>query len=218
MQSGRSMGGGGRGMGSARGPPGSARGGRGPGGPPSAQPSARSMPGTARSAPPTARSARGPEGIPADAPKMEYGGEEWVQLWDPDEKATYWYCVATEAAQWEDPGTEPAYDGYDTGYDTEGAMTDYSTDYYSGAETDYSEYAADTVWQEFWDDSAQAKYWYNNETGEASWTRPEGLPVELPSNVSESAREFPDEWVSYIDETTNQEYWYNSKTGETSWA
>eukprot|EP00605_Chrysophyceae_sp_TOSAG23-4_P000593 GSChrysophyteH1.ASY1.ANO1.670.1 assembled CDS len=185
----------------------------GTGGPRSAAPSARSVPASARSAPPSARSARGPEGIPADAPKMQYNGDEWVQLWDPDENATYWYCVATEAAQWEEPGTAPEYD-YSSGYDTEGAMTDYSTDYYSGAETDYSEYQTEGEWQEFWDDAAQAKYWYNESTGEASWVAPE-LP---PANVPKSARDFPDEWVSYIDETTNQEYWYNSKTGETSWA
>jgi len=232
MQSGRSMmsTGGGRGAsGGGRGPM-SARGGRGGPGPPSA----RSQPGSARgapggqasapqsarhSAPPTARSAREGAGIPPDAPRMTYEGREWVQLFDPDEKATYWYCEATQAAQWEEPGTTP--EVYDSGYDTEGAMTDYSTDYYSGAETDYSEYQGDSVWVEYWDESAQAKYWYNNETGEASWTKPDGVPGDDPppqAFVPQSAREFPDEWVSYIDDATNQEYWYNSKTGETSWA
>lgn len=237
MQSGRSMmstGGGGRGPGappSGRGPM-SARGGRGGGGP--GPPSARSQPGSARpsgaasvpqsarhSAPPTARSARDGAGIPPDAPRMTYEGQEWVQLFDPDEKAVYWYCEATQAAQWEEPGTPPE-PLYDSGYDTEGAMTDYSTDYYSGAETDYSEYQGDSVWVEYWDESAQAKYWYNNETGEASWTKPDEVPGDEaavpPANVPQSARDFPDEWVSYIDEATNQEYWYNSKTGETSWA
>ncbi len=150
---------------------------------------------------------------------MKYEGQEWVQLWDPDEKATYWYCELTQMAQWDEPGTAPA--AYDSGYDTEGAMTDYSTDYYSGAETDYSDYASESVWAEYWDESAQAKYFYNQITGEASWTRPVDMPDEAAqavANVPQSARQFPDEWVSYIDENTNQEYWYNSKTGETSWA
>lgn len=56
--------------------------------------------------PPTARSAFSAinnAGIPANAPKINHGGEEWVQLLDPEEGATYWYCVATGAAQWETP-------------------------------------------------------------------------------------------------------------------
>ena len=215
MQTGRSMmSTGGRGGG--RGPM-SARTGTGP------TNGRNSVPSSARhSAPPTARSAREGAGIPPDAPRKKYEGQEWVQLFDPDEKAVYWYCEATQAAQWHEPGTAPE-PYYDSGYDTEGAMTDYSTDYYSGAETDYSGYQTDSVWAEYWDESAQAKYWYNNETGEASWTRPESLGAEgggalAGAYVPQSAREFPDEWVSYIDEATNQEYWYNSKTGETSWA
>ena len=32
-------------------------------------------------------------------------------------------------------------------------------------------------WQEYWDEQAQAKYWYNNHSGEATWTK----PVELNS-------------------------------------
>ena len=157
---------------------------------------------------------------------MMHENVEWVQLWDPDEKATYWYCETTQAAQWETPGETP-YDynqHYDSGYDTDhtGAMTDYSTDYASGAESEYSEWRDDGEWQEYWDESAQAKYWYNEATGEASWTPPEGQGDGggggASASVPASAREMPDEWVSYVDETTGQEYWYNSRTGETSWA
>lgn len=181
----------------------------------------RSMPNTARSmhsAPPTARSAKG--AIPPHAPRMFYGGEEWVQLWDADEAAYYWYCERTEAAQWDAPGEEYAdyeylsdvpegdnekqnsrpgssyagsdsgYDtGYETGYDSEKAMTDYSYDHfddYSRATSANSQAAhaggslADGLsgvaeWEEYFDEQAQANYWYNNLTGEASWTRPEAL-------------------------------------------
>ena len=174
------------------------------------------------SAPPTARSAR-ESAIPADAPRMMHEGVEWVQLWDPDEKATYWYCESTQAAQWETPG-EPVQDYYtESGYDTDhtGAMTDYSTDYTSGAESEYSEWHNDGDWQEYWDDNAQAKYYYNEATGEASWTKPEGMqdaPQGAGMNVPASARQMPEEWVSYVDEATGQEYWYNSITGETAWA
>ena len=29
-----------------------------------------------------------------------------------------------------------------------------------------------TVWEEYWDASAQAAYWYNTSTNEASWINP----------------------------------------------
>jgi len=43
-------------------------------------------------APPSARSARDTAGIPPDAPKIKHDGQTWVQLWDPEENAYYWYC------------------------------------------------------------------------------------------------------------------------------
>lgn len=140
----------------------------------------RSVPNSARvpDAPPTARSARGGAGIPPDAARMTYNGEDWVQLWDPDEAAYYWYCERTQFAQWDAPGAannassatmvanyHNANDGDDSGYESAGAMTDYSTDHndeYS-AYTDETGYD-DTVWHEYWDESAQAKYWYNEIT------------------------------------------------------
>ena len=144
--------------------------------------SRRSVPNSARvpNAPPTARSARSAQGgssIPPDAPQMTYNGEVWVQLWDSDETAYYWYCERTGFAQWEAPGSAGNQstttmvanyygdEGADSGYESAGAMTDYSTDY----NEDQSAYTSDsefegTVWQEFWDESAQAKYWYNNNT------------------------------------------------------
>ena len=39
--------------------------------------------------PPTARSAR--EGIPKDAPKIMFQGRKWYNVWDPAERAYYWY-------------------------------------------------------------------------------------------------------------------------------
>jgi hypothetical protein len=141
--------------------------------------SRRSVPNSSRvpDAPPTARSARGGAGIPPDAARMTYNGEEWVQLWDPDEAAYYWYCERTQFAQWDAPGTANnasaatmvanyyASEGDDSGYESAGAMTDYSTDHYdeNSVYTDDSGYD-NTVWHEYWDESAQAKYWYNEIT------------------------------------------------------
>ena len=112
-------------------------------------------------APPTARSARDLAGIPPDAPKIKFEGQTWVQLWDPEESAYYWYCPKNKKAQWEKPGE--VYES-SSGYDSSGALTDYSTDWYdSGGDNTDSEYGGDN-WQEFYDDSAQAKYWYNSVT------------------------------------------------------
>eukprot|EP00981_Chlorochromonas_danica_P007949 scaffold1931_cov215-Ochromonas_danica.AAC.5 len=133
---------------------------------------------TRGSAPPTARSARsGP--LPTDAPRLLYGGQEWVQLWDDEQQAYYWWCAATEVAQWEQPGMEQYYqqssynaqathpatvvegkDGEESGYESGGgALTDYSTDHEASYYTD-SEGGGDyNDWQEYWDEQAQAKYW-----------------------------------------------------------
>jgi hypothetical protein len=170
------------------------------------------------SAPPTARSAR--EGIPDDAAVITHEGNKWVQLWDPEEKSNYWYCEKTKEAQWEKPGEE-------SDYDSQGGMTDYTSDNYSsGGETTYSGYGdgmgASEEWQEFWDEQAQAKYWYNNITGEATWQRPGNmwgtLSARSSSKIPAAAKgNSAGDWVSYIDESTGQEYWYNAVTGESSW-
>lgn len=203
---------------------------------------------------PSARSARGGAGIPPDAPRLKYKGEEWVQLWDPDENHYYWYCELTQAAQWETPGQvhpqgQPpgAYSNgltvlTEQGYESDSrpgssysiAATDYSTDGYSsdgGASYDSEFGGGGNPWQEYWDEQAQAKYWYNNATGEASWTKPDdqllldnGDDQSLASTslgtsgrVVLAGQAQASEWVAYIDEGTGQEYWYNTATGETSW-
>jgi hypothetical protein len=171
--------------------------------------------------PPSARSARDGTPRPKDAMKLVVRGVEWVQLWDAVETSWYWYCEASGAAQWEQP-SEDDYASTAGGYESAGALTDYSTDNYeSGGESLHGEGTWYGPWQEFWDESAQAKYWYNNETGEASWTVPEEYATAemAGAGVGEvaSAAAGAGDWVSYIDENTGQEYWYNPATGETSW-
>ena len=102
-------------------------------------------------------------------------------------------------------------------------MTDYSTDaggYGSGYDSEHDNAAAvASPWQEFWDEQAQAKYWFNNITGEATWTRPPGVGGSRPSSArAAGATPTTDDWVAYVDEDTGQEYWYNAVTGETSWS
>ncbi|CAE7533229.1 unnamed protein product, partial [Symbiodinium microadriaticum] len=154
--------------------------------------------------PPSARSARDGTPRPKEALRVTANGADWTQLWDPAEKSWYWYCEASGAAQWEQPVD---------GYESSGALTDYSTDANdSGWNSSGAEQAG--PWQEFWDDEAQAKYWYNNDTGEASWVPPD----DWSQTSSSSAPINAGEWVSYIDDVTGQEYWYNNVTGESSWS
>ena len=92
-----------------------------------------------------------------------------MELWDPVEKCYYWYCERTQAAQWETPGEESVHhliafnENDESGYESGGAMTDYSTDNYESGD-DATEFAGNSDWHEYWDDAAQAKYWYNNLT------------------------------------------------------
>jgi hypothetical protein len=177
-------------------------------------------------APPSARSARDGTPRPKDTLKIIVHGVEWVQLWDAVETSWYWYCEASGAAQWEQP-TESDWargGGGAGGYESAGGLTDYSTDNYEsggeslGGDGEGGEGGAwYGPWQEFWDESAQAKYWYNNETGEASWTAPEDLSVTGAGAGEGMGAGGVGEWVSYIDDNTGQEYWYNPTTGETSW-
>lgn len=191
-------------------------------------------------APPTARSARDGSAVPIDAVRMHHNGEDWVQLWDPEESAHYWYCERTQQAQWEAPGSVStgsdlvAYQSHsdDSGYESGGAMTDYTSDHYESGGEDHFFSEHHSEWHEYWDELAKAKYWYNNLTGEASWTKPEALAdlnslAVMPHNSSHSSHNTSrssgghynaQDWVSYIDEDTGQEYWYNAKTGETSWS
>lgn len=195
---------------------------------------------------PSARSAREAP-IPADAPRLTFRGLEWVQLWDTDEKAYYWWCPTTKSAQWEQPGLEDYYSKFyqqkeenldaisESGYESSGAVTDYSTDLDSNSYFSDGEYLEDE-WQEYWDEAAQAKYWYNNQTGEATWTLPESLAANSSSysfstssygSASSNSSGYAssgtrthsehDGWTSYLDEATGQLYWHNSITNEVEW-
>eukprot|EP01041_Mallomonas_annulata_P005871 gene5871-11861_t len=194
--------------------------------------SSKALPLASARAPPTGRTARD-DPIPQDAPRIVHEGALWVQLWDPAENSWYWYCQDTQVSQWEQPGAGDVDNIPEQGYESSDAMTDYSTDH-DGSEGNYTDSEfGDTAsgWQEFWDEQAQAKYWYNYETGEATWTRPEELESNAGASVNTSdSISIPDvsaattgvvtggsEWVSYVDADTGQEYWYNSVTGETSW-
>jgi hypothetical protein len=109
--------------------------------------------------------------------KIVVNNEEWVQLNDNNQNTPYWYCIQSHAVQWNKPGperidmNEPSYknstdiESSDAGYESGGALTDYSEgNYESGGERTGSEIGNEDEWHEYWDEQAQAKYWFNHST------------------------------------------------------
>ncbi len=109
-------------------------------------------------------SARSNLGRTPDALPILVNGNQWVKLWDASNQTFYWWCEKLQLAQWEDPRLKTTESEMENDSISVGALTDYSTD---GDEqfTENHKYASNSSpWQEYWDEQAQAKYWYNNET------------------------------------------------------
>lgn len=74
-------------------------------------------------------------------------------------------------------------------------------------------------WQRYFDSRVGSYYWYNAETGEASWTLPSGergaAAGDLESTTGASQE---DAWTEYLDSASGSKYWYNAATREASWA
>lgn len=150
--------------------------------------------------------------------RVTVNGHEWLRCWDESSLSWYWFCEKTEASQWNCPLV-------DDGYESNGAFTDYS--FSERAESEFGDSLYENgsdVWQECWDEAVQSKYWYNHDSGEATWAKPltapnsraaSPQPEVIPFEGDPSTRE---QWVSCIDETIGQEYWFNPETGETSWS
>jgi hypothetical protein len=125
----------------------------------------------------------------ATLPHLVVGGQEWIQLYDDHSHAYYWWCEKLQLSQWEKP-TE-LYNGVaggggdyndamsESGYaeSVGGNLTDVSDQesaYYSESEAGDGHHGGHaghgmggingSGWQEYWDEQAQAKYWYNNHT------------------------------------------------------
>jgi len=122
----------------------------------------------------------------------------WVEYWDDASQAYYYFNTVTQEARWTDPRASAG-----NGYETGGAITDYDTDNYDATYAQgyydehgtwnagyYDEYgswvnseaphAASLVdptysWEQYYDDSYQAAYYYNLTTGETVWENPSGF-------------------------------------------
>jgi hypothetical protein len=154
-----------------------------------------------------------------DASVIHYQGDDWVRHWDPNEQAWYWFNTNSQVAQWEYPGESAGSSegGYDSGA-PDSNDEGYSSGYDSSLDHSNITGQSESPWEEYWDEQAQAKYWFNNVTGEATWTRPDDIRGSLSAESSIDDVGRSEDWIAYMDEATGQEYWYNAVTGETSWA
>ncbi|CAJ1966851.1 unnamed protein product [Cylindrotheca closterium] len=67
-------------------------------------------------------------------------------------------------------------------------------------------------WAASIDPSSKKPYYYNQATGERSWTKPENVD----KAQSTASDELPKGWKSAVDKSTGKTYYYNDK-GETKW-
>jgi len=140
-------------------------------------------------------------GGPAPAESKAADAPDWTQVYDEASQSYYYFNEKTQETSWSAPGKDYESDGYDT-TGSRGTAVDYDTDAYDNMGGDGGE------WSEQYDENAQATYWFNNVTYEATWTPPPGFDAGPPQASGE--------WASYMD-PEGTEYWYNDTTGETSW-
>jgi hypothetical protein len=67
-------------------------------------------------------------------------------------------------------------------------------------------------WKEIVDPESGNPYYWNTETQETSWTRPEYKAPEPPKPISN----LPEGWIEKIHPATNQKYYFHSATGKSS--
>jgi hypothetical protein len=69
----------------------------------------------------------------------------------------------------------------------------------------------ESPWLEYWDESADARYWYNQITHEASWTKP---PDDDLQAIADAIVPPGPDWTAAIDTNSGRETWINDATGE----
>ena len=79
------------------------------------------------------------------------------------------------------------------------------------------------TWREMWDEEVQAHYYYNVQSGEASWIRPDSFQEDMKgedmsSNMSLAEGSEESEWERYWDDEAGAFYMHNPSTGKTRWA
>lgn len=77
--------------------------------------------------------------------------------------------------------------------------------------------AASCDWVELWDEEVQSYYYYNENSGEASWIKPDGL-IGTGGTGPKMDNSTGKKWESYWDDDEGMWYSFCAETGETQWA
>ena len=75
---------------------------------------------------------------------------------------------------------------------------------------------ANSPWSEVWDEGSQASYYYNYETDETVWVKPEELMTDEEKQAKEDEANMP-EWIDVWDPAQSTFYYYNQFTGDITW-
>ncbi|KDO34624.1 hypothetical protein SPRG_00687 [Saprolegnia parasitica CBS 223.65] len=127
----------------------------------------------------------------ADAVATSTSDDEWVEYWDENAQASYYFNIRTQEASWTKPGyTNPAdvaaqLLSYSNAISTQDYTTENVGGYYSATTNEYGFYDEAGVYH-YYDDGAAASG--------------------------------SDGWAQYVDEASGAAYYYNHYTGERYWA
>ncbi|OQR90182.1 hypothetical protein ACHHYP_05729 [Achlya hypogyna] len=114
--------------------------------------------------------------------------DEWVEYWDENAQASYYFNIRTQEASWTRPGVMNAKDvaaqllSYSNaistqdytadnygGYDASGKATEYGFYDQAGVYHYYDEAGGNDGWAQYIDEASGAAYYYNHYTGERYW-------------------------------------------------
>ena len=131
----------------------------------------------------------------------------WVEYRD-DSNQVYFYNSVTQMSQWEKP---PEFEQEWLRSQDTAALTSRS-----------SKLRVADAWTEYEDDDGH-RYFYNNETGETQWEKPEGFDTEWLSNSqvtsrSIKTRDMGANWEELLDPVSGYTYYFNSETSESRWS
>ncbi|EQC41630.1 hypothetical protein SDRG_01588 [Saprolegnia diclina VS20] len=127
----------------------------------------------------------------AEALASTTSDDEWVEYWDENAQASYYFNIRTQEASWTKPGNTNPADvaaqllSYSNAISTQDYTTENVGGYYSAATNEYGFYDEAGVYH-YYDDGAAASG--------------------------------GDGWAQYVDEASGAAYYYNHYTGERYWA